>query len=38
MKYYCKECNEEFEAPINIGADDTDRCPCCFSASVKEYK
>ena len=38
MEYYCKDCNEEFEEPIETGNVETDRCPCCSSEDIKEYE
>jgi|TARA_B110000967_G_C18676402_1_gene455737 DNA-directed RNA polymerase subunit RPC12/RpoP len=38
MEYYCKDCNEEFEEPIETGNVETDRCPCCGSEDIKEYE
>jgi len=37
MGYYCKECNEEFDRPIETDNIETDRCPCCGSTKIKEY-
>jgi len=38
MGYYCKDCNEEFERPIETDNIETDRCPCCGSDNIKEYE
>jgi DNA-directed RNA polymerase subunit RPC12/RpoP len=38
MEYYCKDCNEEFDRPIETDNVETDRCPCCGSDKIKEYE
>tara|TARA_R110002096_G_scaffold54450_2_gene140449 strand:- start:296 stop:1471 length:1176 start_codon:yes stop_codon:yes gene_type:complete len=37
IEYYCKDCNEEFDRPIETDNVETDRCPCCGSDKIKEY-
>ena len=38
VEYYCKDCNEEFDNTIVLSAgDNNERCPCCYSTSVKAY-
>ena len=36
MEYYCKDCNEEFDRPIETDNVETDRCPCCGSDKIKK--
>ena len=35
--WYCKDCNEEFDRPIETDNIETDRCPCCGTDKIKEY-
>jgi len=38
MEYYCSECKEEFERPIETDNIEKDRCPNCGSDNIKEYE
>ena len=37
MNYYCKDCHDEFDKPLETDNTETDRGPCCGSHKIKKY-